>query len=171
MQRTLTERFGEMLQQYVQKLTVRDSKATGLCPFHSEKTPSLSIDLAKAVFYCFGCGVSGGVKRFAELVGEPWESTHYGSRAAKAHHARLEAERQARDILQQCAAERNQALCTEYRKLSKEADGLASVLSLFHKRSDLAEEFPNLVSQTEQQYGNVMFRLPIVEAKLNGELE
>lgn len=41
----------------------------GLCPFHEEKTPSFSIHPEKEVFYCWGCGEKGGVKRFAELLG------------------------------------------------------------------------------------------------------
>ncbi len=32
-----------------------------VCPFHSEKTPSLSIDPARGLFHCFGCGKSGDV--------------------------------------------------------------------------------------------------------------
>jgi len=34
-----------------------------------DRTPSLSIDIERGVFNCFSCGVSGGVKKFAELVG------------------------------------------------------------------------------------------------------
>lgn len=32
-----------------------------LCPFHNEKSPSLSIDPAKSLFHCFGCGEGGDV--------------------------------------------------------------------------------------------------------------
>jgi len=40
----------------------------GLCPFHEEKTPSFSVHREKHIFRCFGCGESGDVFRFVELI-------------------------------------------------------------------------------------------------------
>jgi hypothetical protein len=40
------------------------------CRFHEDKTPSLSVDLERGLFCCHGCGNKGGIRRFAELVGE-----------------------------------------------------------------------------------------------------
>src|SRR5687767_9124822 len=56
----------QVVQEYV---TLRKSGATykGLCPFHSEKTPSFTVNRDKGFFHCFGCGAGGDVVKFLEL--------------------------------------------------------------------------------------------------------
>ena len=55
-----------VIQDYV---SLRKTGATykGLCPFHSEKTPSFHVNKDKGFFHCFGCGVGGDVFKFLEL--------------------------------------------------------------------------------------------------------
>ncbi len=36
----------------------------GLCPFHSERTPSFTVNEEKGIFHCFGCGAGGNVFNF-----------------------------------------------------------------------------------------------------------
>ena len=48
----------DVISPYV-RLTRRGSNYVGLCPFHSEKTPSFSVNGSKQIFHCFGCGVGG----------------------------------------------------------------------------------------------------------------
>ncbi len=42
------------------------SNYMGLCPFHSEKTPSFSVNESKQFYHCFGCGKSGDVIGFVQ---------------------------------------------------------------------------------------------------------
>ena len=74
-----------------------------ICPFHEEKTPSMSVDRARGLYHCFGCGAGGDVFKFVQetrgvdfgealdmlasktgitLVRDPAESRKRGRRAA-----------------------------------------------------------------------------------------
>ncbi len=46
------------------KLIRRGREYTGLCPFHTEKTPSFSVVEDKGFYHCFGCGAHGDVIGF-----------------------------------------------------------------------------------------------------------
>lgn len=43
------------------------SRLVGLCPFHSEKTPSFSVNSDLGFFKCFGCGKGGDVLTYVQL--------------------------------------------------------------------------------------------------------
>ena len=46
------------------KLKRSGGSYTGLCPFHNEKTPSFSVNQARQMYKCFGCGAGGNVITF-----------------------------------------------------------------------------------------------------------
>src|SRR5258708_25213320 len=56
----------QVVQEYV-TLRKAGTSYKGLCPFHSEKTPSFQVHPEKGFFHCFGCGVGGDVIKFLEL--------------------------------------------------------------------------------------------------------
>lgn len=53
----------ETISRYV-TLSPRGNRFVGLCPFHSEKTPSFTVFPDTQSFYCFGCGAGGDVITF-----------------------------------------------------------------------------------------------------------
>ncbi len=63
--RTITEtaRIEEVVSDFV-GLKRRGGYFLGLCPFHSEKTPSFTVTPAKNIYKCFGCGASGDSVKF-----------------------------------------------------------------------------------------------------------
>lgn len=40
----------------------------GLCPFHEDRNPSLSVDQAKGLYHCHGCGASGDAITWAQAI-------------------------------------------------------------------------------------------------------
>ncbi|HEY5889745.1 MAG TPA: DNA primase [Acidimicrobiia bacterium] len=85
-----------------------------VCPFHEEKTPSMSIDRARGLYHCFGCGKGGDLFSFVQetqgldfaesldllarkagvtLTNDPGEATRRGKRGAA-----VEAIRQAIEV-------------------------------------------------------------------------
>lgn len=57
----------DVISSYV-NLKKNGSRYTGLCPFHSEKTPSFVVYPNTKSFYCFGCGTGGTVITFISKI-------------------------------------------------------------------------------------------------------
>jgi len=57
----------QVIGEYI-RLRKSGSNFIGLCPFHSEKTPSFHVHSARQFFYCFGCNAKGDVIKFLQLI-------------------------------------------------------------------------------------------------------
>jgi DNA primase len=57
----LAELVGE-----VTKVKRSGRNVMAVCPFHQEKTPSMSVDPARGLYHCFGCGKSGDLFTFVQ---------------------------------------------------------------------------------------------------------
>lgn len=55
--------IADVVGEYV-SLTPKGANMWGLCPFHTEKTPSFSVNRDRQIYKCFGCGKGGGVINF-----------------------------------------------------------------------------------------------------------
>ncbi len=58
-----TAEIVDVVQDFV-NLKKRGANYLGLCPFHSEKTPSFTVSQSKGIFKCFGCGKGGNAINF-----------------------------------------------------------------------------------------------------------
>ncbi|MBQ7961662.1 MAG: DNA primase [Clostridia bacterium] len=92
-------------------LRVKGALATGLCPFHNEKTPSFTVYINTQSYYCFGCGSGGDAITFiknienlaygeavtllAERSGLPLPADGYDDGVAKMKRRMLDANREA----------------------------------------------------------------------------
>src|SRR3972149_383054 len=71
--------FEQVKRQILDRISIQDVVAehvtlkrrgvrwVGLCPFHSEKTPSFTVSPERGLFKCFGCGKGGDVFSFVQL--------------------------------------------------------------------------------------------------------
>ena len=55
----------EVIGEYIH-LTKKGQNYTGLCPFHNDSTPSLTVSSAKGIYKCFACDASGDVITFLQ---------------------------------------------------------------------------------------------------------
>ena len=87
-------------------LKKRGSNMWGNCPFHNEKTPSFSVNPARNIFKCFGCGKAGDSAKFLmehEHFSYP-EALRY---LAKKYNIKIEEKEQtAEEIMQQSISEK-----------------------------------------------------------------
>ncbi len=60
--------IASIVQSYVPTLKHTGRNWFGLCPFHSEKSPSFSVNPEIGIYKCFGCGEGGDVISFLQKV-------------------------------------------------------------------------------------------------------
>ncbi|HEU5269202.1 MAG TPA: DNA primase, partial [Jatrophihabitans sp.] len=60
--------IAEVVGEYVQLRNAGGGNLKGLCPFHDEKSPSLSVSPGRNLFHCFGCSEGGDVIRFVQRI-------------------------------------------------------------------------------------------------------
>jgi DNA primase len=58
----------DVIGEHVQLRNAGGGNLKGICPFHDEKSPSLSVSPSRGLFHCFGCGAGGDVIRFIERI-------------------------------------------------------------------------------------------------------
>jgi len=71
-----------------------------LCPSHGDRNASMRINVAKGVFFCHGCHISGGMKKLAKLVGVhyTWDRTEEALHVLTTKLAKLRAQQDGTDV-------------------------------------------------------------------------
>ncbi len=60
--------IADVIGEHVQLRNAGGGNLKGICPFHDEKSPSLSVSPSKGLFHCFGCSAGGDVIRFVQNI-------------------------------------------------------------------------------------------------------
>jgi DNA primase len=58
----------DIIGEHVQLRNAGGGNLKGICPFHDEKSPSLSVSPARGLYHCFGCSAGGDVIRFVQTI-------------------------------------------------------------------------------------------------------
>lgn len=87
---TITREARDLLERHLDLGPLR-GRRRGLvrCIFHGDERASLSVDLDRGLFHCFGCGMGGGLRRFSELVGERSPASAWPRRALSVYDEAL----------------------------------------------------------------------------------
>ena len=61
--------IGSFYQHFIPSLKINEkSESLGLCPFHDDHNPSLSVNIKKGLYHCFSCGAKGDVFEFYQRL-------------------------------------------------------------------------------------------------------
>jgi len=58
----------KVIEGYIRLRKAGAQNYSGLCPFHKEKSPSVSVHAVRQFYHCFGCGQSGDVFSFVSKI-------------------------------------------------------------------------------------------------------
>ncbi len=119
-----------VVSEYVQLKKV-GGRYVGLCPFHTERTPSFTVSPDKQLFYCFGCHVGGNVFTFImKLEGLTFREAvrRLGERAGidVSQSPETPGEREAREKRER-TYRLNELAMKYYRKVLQESQAAASI--------------------------------------------
>lgn len=155
---------------YTKLTEVGNGRYKGLCPLHSEKTPSFMVDADNGLFYCFGCHAGGDVISLIEQVEGishadliDYVQREYGVTVSNTNYRQIDKteRKQQAEVLQlmyEFFFERNKKIAVEYtaKRLSgpdirgKEreiAEKIVNIYSIFVVDWEGSREFINLLAE------------------------